>query len=54
MANSPSISPDSKSLFLETAQLDVIETCILLNFFGDLVHDMETMITLSSKENEAA
>ncbi|KAL9563736.1 hypothetical protein ACKAV7_012125 [Fusarium commune] len=52
--NSPSISADGKSLFLEAAQLEVIESCVLYNFFGDLAHDMESMITLSSKENERA
>ncbi|KAF5635705.1 Heterokaryon incompatibility protein [Fusarium sp. NRRL 25303] len=54
MINSPSVSADGKSLFLEAAKLDVIESCVLYNFFGDLAHDMESMITLSSKENEHA
>ncbi|KAF9775869.1 hypothetical protein IL306_006001 [Fusarium sp. DS 682] len=54
MANSPSISPDAKSLFLETAQLEIIESCVLSNLFGDLAHDMEAMITLSSKSNDPA
>ncbi|KAF5614798.1 heterokaryon incompatibility 6 OR allele [Fusarium sp. NRRL 52700] len=54
MTNSPCVSVDGKSLFLEAAQLDVIESCVLYNFFGDLAHDMESMITLSSTENEKA
>ncbi|EWY85773.1 hypothetical protein FOYG_12880 [Fusarium oxysporum NRRL 32931] len=54
MINSPSISADGKSLFLEAVQLDVVESCVLYNFFGDLAHDMDSMITLSSKENERA
>ncbi|KAF4503258.1 Heterokaryon incompatibility 6, OR allele [Fusarium agapanthi] len=54
MINNPSVSADGKSLFLEAVKLDVIESCVLYNFFGDLAHDMESMITLSSKENEEA
>ncbi|KAF4333589.1 heterokaryon incompatibility 6 OR allele [Fusarium beomiforme] len=54
MANSPFISPDGKSLFLEAAKLEVIESCVLSNFFGDFAHDMEAMITLSKEDNEAA
>ncbi|RBQ67787.1 hypothetical protein FVER14953_09999 [Fusarium verticillioides] len=54
MINSPSVSADGKSLFLEASQLDVIESCVLYNFFGDLAHDMELMITLSDTKNEQA
>nr|RBQ94015.1 hypothetical protein FVER53263_09999 [Fusarium verticillioides] len=54
MINSPSVSADGKSLFLEASQLDVIESCVLCNFFGDLAHDMELMITLSDTKNEQA
>ncbi|KAF5669078.1 heterokaryon incompatibility 6 OR allele [Fusarium circinatum] len=54
MTNNPSISADGKSLFLEAVKLDVIESCVLYNFFGDLAHDMESMITLSTTENKQA
>ncbi|KAF5627271.1 heterokaryon incompatibility 6 OR allele [Fusarium tjaetaba] len=54
MTNNPTVSADGKSLFLEAAQIDVIESCVMYNFFGDLAHDMELMITLSDTENKQA
>jgi hypothetical protein len=54
MTNKPLISADGESLFLDAAHLDTIESCVFYNFFGDLAHDMESMITLSSKTNERA
>ncbi|KAH7240718.1 heterokaryon incompatibility protein-domain-containing protein [Fusarium redolens] len=54
MTNKPLISADGESLFLDAAHLDTIDSCVFYNFFGDLAHDMESMITLSSKTNERA
>ncbi|KAF5573912.1 heterokaryon incompatibility 6 OR allele [Fusarium pseudoanthophilum] len=54
MTNSPSVSADGKSLFLEASQLDVIESCVLYSFFGDLAHDMELMITYEQAQEAPA
>lgn len=54
MTNEPSITSDGKTLCLDAMYLDIIEDCVLVNLFGDLAHDAESIIILRSKSVEDA